>query len=158
MGIGFFTMLPHWFPLLFVLLGIYLLTRGNGAHFPFSMQETQTGVNPDLIEVVTVFGGCNKIYQSSNLKGGTILAAFGGSEINLQQCHLAEGINIIDATVIFGGTTIQAPADWNIQIDITPIFGGAGDKRIKGPNVNIDSTRILVLKGVAIFGGIDIKN
>lgn len=155
-GIGGLTLIPHWWPILIILLGIYLITRKGGSNFNFTSSGTEN--TPDTIDVVTVFGGCNKFFQSDNFKGGTVLATFGGSEINLYGCKLAEGINYIDVTAIFGGTTIQAPSEWNIQIDVTPIFGGATDKRIKSPNIVYDTTRVLVVKGIAIFGGIDIKN
>jgi len=157
-GIGALTILPHWWPLLLVLLGLYLLNKGSLSHVNFSSMNSTTSDDPDKIEVVTVFGGCNKFYQSQNFKGGTVFAAFGGSEINLYGCKLAEGINYIDVTAIFGGSSIQVPSEWNIQIDVTPIFGGAGDKRIKSPNIVYDTTRVLVVKGVTIFGGIEIKN
>jgi predicted membrane protein len=156
--IGGLTLLPHWWPLLLVLLGLYLLNKGNLSNFSFSTTESKTGSDPDLFEVVTVFGGCNKFYQSQNFKGGTVFAAFGGSEINLYGCKMAEGINIIDVTAIFGGTSIQIPSEWNVQIDVTPIFGGASDKRIKSPNVVYDTNRVLLVKGATIFGGIEIKN
>ncbi len=157
-GIGALTLIPHWWPLLLVLLGLYLLNKGNLSRVNFSSLNSTTGNDPDMIEVVTVFGGCNKFYQSQNLKGGTIFAAFGGSEINLYGSKLADGINYLDVTAIFGGSSIQVPSEWNIQIDVTPIFGGAGDKRIKSPNIVYDTTRVLVVKGVTIFGGIEIKN
>lgn len=158
LGIGVFTMLPHWWPLLLVLLGIYLLTRKENSSFNFNNSNLSGNVDPDMIEVVTVFGGCNKIFQSDNFKGGTIFAAFGGSEINLHGCRLAEGTNVIDVTAIFGGSSIQAPSEWNIKLDVIPIFGGISDKRIKSPNIVYDETRTLLVKGVSIFGGIDIKN
>lgn len=157
-GIGVLTMLPNWWPLLLILLGIYLLTRGSRTNLNFSSLNSTTGDDADRIEVVTVFGGCNKFYQSENFKGGTIFAAFGGSEINLYGCKLAEGVNYIDVTAVFGGSSLQVPSDWNVQIDVTPIFGGADDKRVKSPNLVYDPSRVLVVKGVAIFGGIDIKN
>ena len=158
-AIGGLTMLPNWWPLLLILLGLYLLTRGKNS--TFNIPGTPSAATPDdseRIEVVTVFGGCNKYLQSENFRGGTIFAAFGGSEINLYGCKLAEGTNFLDVTTIFGGSTITAPSDWNIQIDVTPIFGGVSDKRIKSPNIVYDNTRILVIKGATIFGGIDIKN
>lgn len=158
-AIGGLTLLPNWWPLLLILLGIYLLTKGK--NHTFSMPGAPTSATPDdseRIEVVTVFGGCNKYLQSENFRGGTIFAAFGGSEINLYGCKLAPGTHFLDVTTIFGGSTIQAPSDWNIQIDVTPIFGGVSDKRIKSPNIVYDNTRVLVIKGATIFGGIDIKN
>lgn len=155
-AIGGLTLLPHWWPILLVLLGIYLITRSSNSNLSFSPFGGES--SPDKIDVVTIFGGCNKFFQSDNFKGGSILAAFGGSEINLYGCKLQEGITYLDVTAIFGGTTIQAPSEWNIRIEVSPVFGGAEDKRMKSPNIVYDQSRILVVKGVAIFGGIDIKN
>lgn len=157
-AIGVFTMLPHWWPLLLILLGAYLLTRGKVSDMHFTSMNSSIGNDPDFIDVVTIFGGTNKIFQSGNFRGGNITAIFGGSDINLYGCKLAEGVSYIEVTTIFGGSSIQAPSDWNIQIDVTPIFGGAEDKRIKSPNIVLDTTRVLVIKGATIFGGIDIKN
>jgi len=71
---------------------------------------------------------------------------------------MAEGNNVIDILALFGGTTIIIPKDWNVQINITPIFGGFSNKTAKLPNLSIDYSRMLIIKGLCIFGGGEIKS
>jgi predicted membrane protein len=111
----------------------------------------------DYIDDIAIFGGGHKTIISDNFKGGNITAIFGGSEIDLTQCKLAEGDVIIDAIMIFGGTTIIIPKEWNVRVNITPIFGGFSNKVFRNPGTPIDTTRTLVIKGVAILGGGEIK-
>jgi len=156
--IGGLTLVPHWWPLMIVLLGVYLLTRGNFGRLNSSIHYDTMNNSPDFIEIATVFGGGNKFVDSQNFRGGSVTAIFGGSEINMLSAKLAEGQNVLDVTCIFGGCSIQIPSDWNIRIEATPIFGGISDKRFKDPNFTPDANRVLVIKGVMMFGGIDIKN
>ncbi len=166
-GIGFFFLIPRIFPevhyhggivfaVLFIGLGIYVLfnrrtslTQGTGKH---------SQIKKDVIDDVSIFGGGSKLFTSDNFKGGNITAIFGGSEINLTGCRLAEGENILDILLVFGGTTIIIPKDWNVVVNVTSVLGGFSDKSIRDPNVIPDQTRTLYIKGLALFGGGEIKN
>ncbi|GAB4296492.1 MAG: hypothetical protein Kow0098_19720 [Ignavibacteriaceae bacterium] len=145
-------------PLLLILLGAFILLRkridGNKPQTGFGKQRI---INEDMIDDVAVFGGGNKSIVSNNFKGGNITAVFGGSEIDLHQCKLSEGDNVIDVVAVFGGTTIIVPQDWNIVIDVFPLFGGFSNKILRQPNVVIDTDRKLIIKGVVIFGGGEVK-
>ena len=69
-----------------------------------------------MIDDVSIFGGGTKIISSDNFKGGNITAIFGGSEINLTGCKLANGDQVIDVLMIFGGSTIIVPKEWNVVV------------------------------------------
>ena len=114
--------------------------------------------NKDVIDDIAIFGGGHKVIQSDNFKGGNITAIFGGSEIDLTQCKLAEGENVIDVVVIFGGTEIIVPRDWNVRTNVTPLFGGFSNKGRRDASQPLDTTRSLVIKGLALFGGGEIKS
>ena len=114
-------------------------------------------VNKDKIDDVSIFGGGTKIISSNNFQGGNITAIFGGSEINLINCQLAEGENVLDVLCVFGGTTIILPKEWNIVINVTSILGGFSNKAIRNPSIVIDQTRTLHIKGLAMFGGGEVK-
>ena len=47
--------------------------------------------------------------------------------------------------------------DWNIKINIISIFGGFADKRLISEN-DIDPSKKLIIKGIVIFGGGEIKS
>jgi predicted membrane protein len=146
-------------PLVFIGLGIYIIFK----HTQKKREDIRdfqrdATIDKDIIEDVAIFGGGTKIITSENFKGGSITAIFGGSEIDLTGCKMAEGNNIIDILALFGGTTLIIPKDWNVQINITPIFGGFSNKTVKLPTTSIDYTRMLVIKGLCVFGGGEIKS
>jgi predicted membrane protein len=143
-------------PVIIIGLGIYILfnRRSHIHHFEINSGKK---VGQDYIDDVSIFGGGHKTIFSDNFSGGNITAIFGGSEIDLTQCKLAEGNVIIDVIMIFGGSTIIVPRDWNVRVNITPVFGGFSNKIFRSPNTPIDSTRTLIIRGVALFGGGEIK-
>jgi len=158
-AIGLFNLVPELWPLLLVLIGLYIIygrTRHNKQKDE-SAETEQSKSSTDYVESVSIFGGGSKIINSDNFKGGSIVSIFGGSEINLVNSKLGEGENNIEITAVFGGTTLTVPPDWNVVIDVLPIFGGFSDKRMKDPNKKIQEGRTLLLKGVVLFGGGEIK-
>ncbi|MFH1195953.1 MAG: LiaF domain-containing protein [bacterium] len=158
---GGFLIYPEFWPLLLVILGLFLIFKRGKPHGRFHKEIKIGGeekqFSEDYIEDVSIFGGGNKTYSSKNFKGGEITSIFGGSEIDLRNCTLAPGTNTIDMTAIFGGSSLVLPRDWTVRIEIVPIFGGFADKRIRTPEAP-DEDRVLVIKGVVIFGGGEIKN
>jgi predicted membrane protein len=115
-------------------------------------------ISTDFLDVVSVFSGGHHTLTSENFKGGNITAIFGGSEIDLSACKLADGENVLDILTIFGGTTLYVPRDWNIVVNVTPLFGGFSNKSRRDPSAPVDLSRTLVIKGLAIFGGGEIKS
>jgi len=166
-GIGVFFLLPrifpgiHYhggiiFPVILISLGTYIILNHRRKEAAFSGNNAFQ--KKDVIDDVSIFGGGAKIISSDNFRGGNITAVFGGSEISLTGCKLAEGEQILDVLTIFGGTTILVPRDWNVVVNVTSILGGFSDKSIKDPNVLPDQSRTLHIKGLALFGGGEVKN
>ncbi len=145
-----------FWPLLVLGIGIHILLKHRTCCVTDENNNSVTDINK--INDLAIFGGGTKILKSQNFKGGNISAIFGGSEIDLRDCKLAEGTNTINVLALFGGTEIFVPADWNIIINVTPLFGGFSDKRRTDPSVQIDHSKTLVIKGLALFGGGDVKN
>lgn len=143
-------------PVAIIAFGMYIIFKKNlnwhNCHKRFNQQ-----VSTDQIDDVAIFGGGHKVIITENFKGGNITAIFGGSEIDLSNCKLAEGENVIDVFLMFGGTSIFVPKEWNINVNVTPLFGGFSNKWRRNYSGPFDATRTLVIKGVAIFGGGEIK-
>jgi len=113
-------------------------------------------VDEDKMDEINIFGGSKKKIHSKNFKGGDIISIFGGSEINLLDAELSDGINTIECVAIFGGIVLIVPSDWTVKTEMVSIFGGFNDKRYKLETPNGD--KLLIIKGVALFGGGEIKN
>lgn len=149
-GIGLY---PEFWPLILVLVGLYLLLGRLRTNRPIESEYNKEDFND-----VSIFGGGKKHYQSNNFKGGSITAIFGGSEIDLLDCKLAEGEHVLEIFTIFGGTSILAPSDWRIEVNTVPIFGGFSDDRRRDPNLVQREDRVLKIKGLILFGGGEIKS
>ncbi len=159
LSLGLFSLVPELWPLVLVMIGLYIIFGRGGRIKNYSSKaapDSETNSN-DYFECVNIFGGGNKVLHTDNFRGGNIVSIFGGCELHLDGCKLAPGENVIEITAIFGGGTILVPTDWNIIIDVLPIFGGFGDKRIKDPNLVYQTDRTLHIKGVALFGGGEVK-
>ncbi|HSW56736.1 MAG TPA: LiaF domain-containing protein [Ignavibacteriaceae bacterium] len=167
-GIGALFLIPRIFPqvdydggiiipIFFIVLGIYIILKKRKVDISEGFTTETSKLNRDKIDDVSIFGGGNKIISSSNFQGGNITAVFGGSEINLINCQLAEGDNVLDVLCVFGGTTIILPKEWDVVINVTSILGGFSNKAIRNPSVVIDQSRTLHIKGLAMFGGGEVK-
>ena len=169
--IGLIFISPRWFdipfrfqdifwPLIFILSGFVILIRGkkHPKKGPWCKESHTIEDYQDKIDDLAFFGGSEKIISSQNFKGGKITCVFGGINYNMKRSRLSQGSNNIDVFTVFGGTKIIVPDDWNIKINVTSIFGGFADKRSVAPTTVIEKDKELVIRGVAIFGGGEIKN
>jgi predicted membrane protein len=168
------------FPIMLVTLGIFLIFKPKSKFShkakwknfnepePFTpytdADKTETSSTTDqkktssndYLDSVNVFGGSHQTIYSKNFKGGEITAVFGGCDVNLTQADF-EGEIIIDVTAIFGGAKIIIPPGWEVKSEVTAIFGGLDDKRSIQP-ISDGKHRLLIIKGIAMFGGVDIRN
>lgn len=110
----------------------------------------------DFVEAISIFGGSQKNIFSKNFKGGDVTAIFGGNDLNLTQADFT-GTVVLEIVNIFGGTTIMIPSNWQVKDEMVNIFGGTDDKRVAPPQSDQDS-KILILSGVSVFGGVEIKS
>jgi Cell wall-active antibiotics response 4TMS YvqF/Domain of unknown function (DUF5668) len=127
---------------------------------------SQTGA-PHLNEVNIFWGGKKKII-AKNFTGGEVVAIFGGYEIDLTEADMAGNQIEIEVVSIFGGGDIRVPRNWEVVMETVGIFGGCGDRTwhpeqappgATNPDGSaVAPTKRLIVKGVAIFGGLTIKN
>ncbi len=165
-AIGLFFLLPDlfyipgfrmhiWWPLILVILGLMFILRQQG-HRGFGTRVPSGDI--DYLDDVSILGGGEVIITSDNFKGGKVTAIFGGSSFNFKKATLAEGINVIDLIAMFGGSTFIIPENWNVRVEVTSVFGGFSDKRRFASDTVIDTTGTLVIKGIVLFGGGEVKS
>jgi predicted membrane protein len=170
--IGLFFLIPQihlfsfdftrlFWPTLLIAIGILIIFRRNisGSHHKhFQCKNSSTTTKDGFIDDINIFGGSKKQNLSQNFCGGKVTAVFGGSEIDLSRAKLAEGTSVLDMVCIFGGTVIMVPSDWHVRTEVVSILGGFADKRHNLPSTPVDKDRELIIKGVTIFGGGEIKS
>ena len=125
-----------------------------GHPHPWMKEENDS---EDFVECTNVFGGSKKNILSKNFKGGSITNVFGGSEINLMQADF-EGEVKLELEMIFGGTSLIIPLNWEVKSELTNVFGGIHDERPLPHDVNPGPRKTLILTGNAVFGGVEIKS
>lgn len=152
-------------PLVIISVGVVILLRSLkknpserfGKRWEENYGTHTEQASDDYLDSTTLFGGVKKNIISKTFRGGDISTFFGGTELNLTQADVTGRIEL-DITQIFGGTKLIVPPHWKVQSeDLVCIFGGVDDKR-PATNDAVESTKVLVLKGTCIFGGIDIKS
>ncbi|MCX6271916.1 MAG: DUF5668 domain-containing protein [Bacteroidetes bacterium] len=142
-----------FWPCIIIIIGVYLLF-GSHRHHRFH-SFTQESKGEDYLDEVAVFSGIERNIVTPDFRGGKIVTVFGGAKLNLTQAVLSPGVNELEIVCLFGGTTLIVPPDWNVKIEVMHVFGGYADKR---NYVQVDFSKTLVIKGVTIFGGGEVKS
>jgi len=166
-SIGVFFLLPYIFnvpfnftrlfwPVILIFIGIVIIFRRkpDAKRFCDSFREEVTA--SDLVDDVNVFSGIKRNINSQNFCGGRVTSIFGGAELDLTNAALAPGKSVMELQCIFGGVTLIVPAEWRVRIEVSSILGGFADKR-QVAKISINSDSELIIRGVAIFGGGEIK-
>lgn len=159
----FFYDTSYW-PVFLVIVGGYLIFNKNPQKKKADpgvisgiFVSTQDEDGPGTFEDASIFGGGHKTYSIKNLRKGEVISIFGGSEIDLRGCEIEGNEAVIEIVSIFGGSTLLIPREWNVTTSVVPILGGFSDSRLQGPDL-FTSKKKLVVKGIVIFGGGEIKN
>ena len=112
--------------------------------------------NLGFVREANIFGGSKRVVTSQDFVGGHVSAIFGGGVMDLTGAAIAGDSASLHVAVIFGGITVKVPATWNVEMRGAGIFGGLSDRSIHPP-ASAGAKR-LVIKGAAIFGGVDVRN
>ncbi len=146
----------YW-PLILVAVGAAFLFR-NKHRSPEACKRRQTGSENNFDDFV-IFGGREIFVNSQNLTGGKATSIFGGIEYDLRQAKLSPEGAVIDTFCAFGGCGIKVPLDWNVRSEVNTIVGGFSDKRGDTFQAsNYDPNKTLIIKGMTLFGGVEIKH
>jgi len=146
-----------FWPLLMVAIGVTLLMKNKGRR-----DEVITGSQSpsvDYFDDFVIFGGREIFINSQKLQGGRATSIFGGLEYDLRRSIPGGNGAVIDCVTIFGGCGFKVPVDWNIRNEVTTIFGAFTDKRKDTfTPFTYDPSKTVTIKGISIFGGVEIKH
>ena len=153
MGAFWFRM--EWlFPLIFVLVGLRILTEGFRRRWPPPQNATGAG---GVLNEWAVFGGGDRRI-STEFAGGQANAIFGGYNLDLRKSTMAGDAATIDVFCFCGGGEIRVPEDWNVVLKTVSIFGGTDDKSRHDLAPVGAPKKTLLVTGFILFGGIGIRN
>lgn len=142
-------------PLWLIAWGILLLWRARSAG---RCEGRWTEADDNQLSEWAIFGGVSLQSSARHFAGGNLMAMFGGVEIDFRSAHLAEGPVVLFADAIFGGVELKVPPGWRVTVRGTPIFGGYESKALPPAETPGIPEQHLVIRGFAMFGGVEVKN
>lgn len=138
-------------PLLLVLFGGYLVWQGlstRAASPPLKDGSATT------LSGIAILGAFTRGSNSKSFRGGDLTAIMGACEIDLRNAAI-HGEATIDVFTIWGGIEIRVPESWTIESRVFPLLAGVEDKTRAPQGV---SAHRLIVRGLAIMGGVELKN
>lgn len=136
-------------PSVLILVGISIILRSVVS----SNKEIFKKNKSELNIYCATFGEQNINLANEKFIGANNTAIFGSINMDLSESKIPED-SVIYATSIFGGIDIKVPNDVKVVIKSIPIFGSVNNKR---KNPKDSKVKTIYVKGVCIFGGIEIK-
>jgi hypothetical protein len=108
---------------------------------------------PSTSDLIAILGG-SKRGISGDFAGGQALVFMGGCEVDLRRASMASDEAVLDIFVMWGGAEIKVPEDWEVVTRGVPVLGGFVDntRHVAG------AQKRLVITGMAIMGGVELKN
>lgn len=146
-------------PVALIGFGVYLLLRALEPARPRGERRWRDTKLPPLphFHEWSIFGGGERRI-ASEFRGGDVMAFFGGWNIDLTQADVSVEEAVIEANCMFGGIVIKVPGTWDVRVRGVGIFGGYGDHTRHPRPDEVPNPKRLVVRGVAMFGGVEVKN
>jgi predicted membrane protein len=138
-------------PLVLVVAGVSMvarsLSRGRGPAGPQDVSDT--------ISAFAIWSGTQRKVVSQAFRGGDVTAVMGGHEIDLRGAQTVPGGAVIDLVVWWGGVVLRVPEDWAVSCEAVPLMAGIDDH--SRPPAGGGKGQ-LILRGVVVMGGVEVKN
>jgi len=147
--LGYFRVrLDEIWPVFVILAGLILIWRAYRQG-----SETGGGLSPHL-NVFAIWGGGEYKIRAQNFRGGDLIAVMGGFDVDLRNADIEGSEATITVNCLMGGGVIRVPETWAVAMRVTAFMGGHSLKAKEGPQ----PTKTLVVKGIAIMGGVEVRN
>ncbi len=113
--------------------------------------------SPDaVVHAFAFMSGVGRRSVSPDFSGGDANAIMGGVELDLREARIPEGQEaVVDAFAFWGGIEIRVPENWRVVSQVMPIMGAYVDNTT---GKNASTGPVLIVRGVAIMGGMEVKN
>ena len=139
-------------PVLLVIFGANLLW---GAIVGRRRRRRSAGSSASDFSAVALLGSQARHIGSQEFVGGEATAIMGGCDIDLRDAAIADPPAEISVYAFWGGVEIKVPEGWRIDIRGAAILGAMEDHTRERVT---DSDQVLVIRGLALMGGVEVKN
>jgi predicted membrane protein len=125
--------------------------------------EGSGAASDNMLNVFAALSGVKRVISATRFRGGEVTALMGGAQLDLRQATIPPGEEAaLDFFLVMGGCEIFVPPTWTVTTPLVPIMGGIDDKRLAplpgGDSITGQAAPRLVLRGLIVMGGIEIKS
>jgi len=140
-----------FWPALVIIMGISIVSRAlSGSSYKSGKLDVS-----NTTHAFALMSGIVRKHSTPDYRGGEATAVMGGVEIDLRQCDITSGPATIDVFALMGGIEIRIPGNWTVRNEGIAILGGIGDSRKETAG---DPSKLLVVRGQAMMGGVELRN
>lgn len=134
-----FSLFDLW-PVLVIAAGIVIVAQS-------------FGVRPSSGGWIAVLTQRKIAVDSRDFTGGRVVVFMGGVELDMSAADIAHGPAVIEIFALMGGVSIRVPDGWDVVGDAVPFMGGI-DVKTRSKRTG----RQLILRGLVMMGGVDVKD
>jgi len=146
-------------PMILLTVAFFLVNPRN--LLPGRLNTSNEDLDPEEqeIKLFAFMGGGELNYHSRRLRGGEIMAVWGGYDIDFTDADMEGDSMQLNLYCIMGGVEITVPANWKVEKSgAMCIMGGYSNKtRDMAEELNLPP-KTLVITGLALMGGGEIHN
>jgi len=130
--------------------------NGTGrSYFNTSFGSAQTGDTAEFVRSFAMLSGHELRPVSRPFRGADLNAIMGGIKLDLTSARMEGDSAVIEVFAFWGGVEIYVPPDWTVTSEVTTLLAGFIDKRRP---TTVVPTKHLVVKGMIVMAGVEIKN
>jgi predicted membrane protein len=140
--------LDRTWPVFVIAAGVILLMRA------FGPATSSSGIVSPYLNVFAVLGGGEYRIRAKDFRGGDVVAFMGGFDIDMKEAEIEGDEATINVTAFMGGGVLRVPENWAVTMQVSAFMGGHSLKAREG----VQPTKTLLVKGLAVMGGVEIRN
>ncbi len=140
--------LETYWPVFVIVAGLIMVWRA------YRKPVESAGDFSSQLNVFAIWGGGEYRIRSKNFRGGDLVAFMGGFDIDLRDADIEGSEATITVNAFMGGGVIRVPETWAVSMRVAAFMGGHSLKAREGAQ----PTKSLIVKGMAIMGGVEVRN
>lgn len=140
-------------PLILIGLGLMMLFERSSLFQVGLKTKSSSGAKE-----AAVFSGGKRNIVDKNFKGAKYDAVFGGFELDFRSAEMAGDEAEMELNAVFGGIEAKIPESWSVVVKGVGVFGAFQDSTRQPDPRLFPNPKKLIVKGGAVFGGVEVKN
>jgi hypothetical protein len=127
----------------------------NGANRGFGFGSAQASDSAEFVRSFAMLSGHELRPVSRPFRGADLNAIMGGIKLDLTSARMEGDNAVIEVFAFWGGVELFVPPDWTVTSEVTTLLAGFIDKRRP---TTVVPTKHLIIKGMVVMAGVEIKN